>query len=82
MVIDPLSQVALMREPRVSVAGRYFEWMACMVCMGINCPWNPRFRMGSPGNSSDQSRHVHEVPLSGPMRRNMDRLDSITVPSA
>jgi len=31
MVIDPRSHVALMREPRVSVAGRYFEWIACMV---------------------------------------------------
>ena len=31
IVMDPLSQVALMREPRVFVAGMYFEWMACMV---------------------------------------------------
>jgi hypothetical protein len=31
MVMDPLSQVALMRDPRVLVAGMYFEWIACMV---------------------------------------------------
>lgn len=31
MVIEPRSQVALMREPRVFVAGRYFEWIACIV---------------------------------------------------
>ena len=31
MVIDPRSHVALMREPRVFVAGRYFEWIACIV---------------------------------------------------
>jgi hypothetical protein len=30
MVIEPRSHVALMREPRVFVAGRYFEWIACM----------------------------------------------------
>ncbi len=31
MVIEPRSHVALMREPRASVAGRYFVWIACMV---------------------------------------------------
>jgi len=31
MVIEPRSHVALMREPRVFVAGRYFECMACMM---------------------------------------------------
>jgi hypothetical protein len=31
IVIEPRSQVALMRDPRVSVAGRYFVWIACMI---------------------------------------------------
>ena len=31
MVIEPRSQVALMRDPLWLVAGMYFEWMACML---------------------------------------------------
>jgi hypothetical protein len=62
--------------------GQVFSLNGLHSLKGINCPWNPRFRMGSPGNSSDQSRHVHEVPGSGPMRRNMDRLETVSVPSA
>jgi hypothetical protein len=31
MVIEPRSQVALMRDPLWLVAGMYFEWMACMM---------------------------------------------------
>jgi hypothetical protein len=43
---------------------------------GINCPQNLRFRIGSPGNSSDQFCHINEVTFSGPVGRNMDRLES------
>jgi hypothetical protein len=56
--------------------------MDCMVCKGINCPWNPPSPMGSPGNSRNQSGHVHEVPLSGPVGGNVDRIESITGPGA
>jgi len=39
---------------------------ACVVfilcCMGVNCPWNPPFPMGSPGNSRGR---FDEVPLPG-----------------
>ena len=31
MVIEPRSQVALMRDPLWLVAGMYLEWMACMM---------------------------------------------------
>ena len=31
MVIEPRSQVALMRDPLWLVAGMYLEWMACIV---------------------------------------------------
>ena len=31
MVIEPRSQVALMRDPLWLVAGMYLEWMACML---------------------------------------------------
>jgi len=39
--MEPRSHVALMREPRVLVAGKYFEWIACMVFwfgFGFDCP--------------------------------------------
>jgi hypothetical protein len=35
MVMEPRAHFALMREPRVSVAGRYFEWMDCMMILFV-----------------------------------------------
>jgi len=38
-------------------------------CMGVNCPWNPPFPMGSPGNSRGR---FDEMPGSGPVHGNVD----------
>ena len=65
-----------MRAPFVSVGGEVFGLDCLHSLKGINCPQNLRFRIGSPGNSRNQSGHVHEVTGSGPVGRNMDRLES------
>ena len=38
----PLSHVALMRAPFVSVGGRYFVWIACMMRVGFVVQIMPR----------------------------------------
>jgi len=70
MVIEPLSQDALMREPRALVAGRYFECMACIVL------WASIARatygvapIGWPGNSR---YGLDEMPGSGTVGGNVD----------
>lgn len=77
MVIEPRSHVALMREPRVAVAGRYLEWIACMVL------WASIARaaygvapIGWPGNL--HTGRLDEMPLPGPVGRNENRTDTRT----
>ena len=36
MVTDPLSQLALIREPLVLVVGRYFVLMDCMLVLNLS----------------------------------------------
>jgi hypothetical protein len=54
-----------------------FTLVFIMFCEGINCPWNPRFRMGSPENSG-----FKEVTSTRAVWRDVDRLETVSVPSA
>ncbi len=77
MVIEPRSHVALMREPRVSVAGRYFEWIACIVL------WASIARatygvapIGCPGNS--HTGRLDEMPTAASVGRDENGTDTGT----
>ena len=55
MVIEPRAHFALMREPLLSVAGRYLVWIDCMVfcSLGLIDRYNLPFPIGWRGESGE-----------------------------
>jgi hypothetical protein len=76
MVIDPRSHVALMREPRVFVAGRYFEWIACIVLWASIA--RAAYGVAPIGCPGDSRYGFNEMPLSGTVGRDENGTDTRT----